>query len=159
MGRNWGPGRGWDIWRPHSERAAGTGPDPRVLDLQSHASWAHSRGEAACIGKILGRRWVLLLGGRGEYLVSGPGSLPLLFQTGRSSSALRGLGQQMALQGFKLEPPHPKAALGGQGFTNPCNQELFEKSSDLSCTTGTYRDPQTPPGRPSLAWERKPDLG
>lgn len=129
----------------------GTGPAPRVLDLQSHAAQARGPGEAACLGQILDRRWTLL-GGRGECLGSGPGSQLPLSPMGGSASALRGRGQQMALQGFKPEQPRPKAVLGGrQGFTNPCNQELFQDSSGLSCTTGAYRDPQTPVGHPSLA--------
>lgn len=59
-------------------------------------------------------------------------------QAFRESYVLRGAGQQMALQGFKLEPPPPKAVPGGAGIHKPRFQELFEKRAEnVTCTTGT----------------------
>lgn len=48
-------------------------------------------------------------------------------QAFRESSVLRGAGQQMALQGFKLEPPQPKAAPGRAGIHKPAARSCLKR--------------------------------
>lgn len=77
-----------------------------------------------------------VLGSRGSFCAS----------ASRGSSVLGGVGQQMALQGFELERPHPKAAPGHAGVHRPCNQKLFEERGSV-LAAGTC-GPLSPCGEP-----------
>lgn len=74
-----------------------------------------------------------------------------------SSSVLRGVGQQMALQGLEPQRPHPTAARGWAGMLWLCNRGCVERG-DPSRLQGPV-DPRAPVGIASLAWERKSGLG
>lgn len=135
------------------------GPDSRVLVLQSHAFQAHGQEEAGCIGKILDRRSSFSLEVVGSPWGQRQGLYVSVVPNGQALLRIKRSWPADGAAGIQTETPCPKAALGRLGFTNPCNQELFEESWGPSCTTGTCRYPQTPGGRPSLAWERNPSLG
>lgn len=72
-------------------------------------------------------------------------------QASAGSSALRRVGQQMALQGLERQRPHPPTALGWTGMLWPCN-----RGSLPPARTG---GPPTPVGIASLVWERESGLG
>lgn len=73
------------------------------------------------------------------------------------SSVLRGVGQQMALQGLELQRPHPTAARAWAGMLWTCNRGCLEKGASYRLQGPV--DPRTPVGIASLTWERESGLG
>ena len=67
------------------------------------------------------------------------------------SSVLRGVGQQMAMQGLELQRPHPAAARGWAGMLWTCNRGCLEKRRFLP--------PAGTAGPPNSCGDCQPCLG